>query len=218
MGDRGQHNVTLTNSYYIGVFEITQRQYELVMGHNPSIFKGEFLPVENITWNEIRGKADNHDWPTIMTVDPHSFIGLLQTRSKVQIDLPTESQWEYACRADSTTSYSYGSQSNGDYMWYYNNSGLMTHDVGTRLANAWGLYDMHGNVYEWCLDRLVGSLSTGATDSSVEPSLRSHRILRGGRWNSTVGWCYSYTWISLDPNFEGTNSDCGFRIAIHLAE
>ncbi len=218
MGEGGRFNVSLATPYYIGVFETTQQQYELVTGNNPSLHKGRLLPVDNVSWNEIRGDADVHDWPSVITVDPYSFIGLLQARSKLQIDLPTESQWEYACRAGTTTSYSYGEQSNGDYMWYYENSGLTTHDVGGRLANAWGLYDMHGNVYEWCLEHFVGSLSTGATDSSVEPSLRSHRILRGGSWNSTIGWCYSYTWISLDPNFEGTNSDCGFRIAIHLAE
>ena len=216
MGEGGRFNVSLATPYYIGVFETTQQQYELVTGNNPSLHKGRLLPVGNVSWNEIRGDADVHDWPSVITVDPYSFIGLLQARSKLQIDLPTESQWEYACRAGTTTSYSYGEQSNGDYMWYYENSGLTTHDVGGRLANAWGLYDMHGNVYEWCLERFVGSLSTGAEASSVDPSLRSHRMLRGGSWNSIVGWCYSYTWISLNPNSSG--DDCGFRLAIHLAE
>jgi formylglycine-generating enzyme required for sulfatase activity len=218
MGEGGRFNVSLATPYYIGVFETTQQQYELVTGNNPSLHKGRLLPVDNVSWNEIRGDADVHDWPSVITVDPYSFIGLLQARSKLQIDLPTESQWEYACRAGTTTSYSYGEQSNGDYMWYYENSGLTTHDVGGRLANAWELYDMHGNVYEWCLERFVGSLSTGAEASSVDPSLRSHRMLRGGSWNSIVGWCYSYTWISLNPNSSGDYNDCGFRLAIHLAE
>ena len=171
------YTVAITKAHYCGVFEITQKQYELIMGSKPSSFTGDTLPVEKVSYNAIRGSSNGSKWPSASTVDSSSFIGRLRARTGLDFDLPTEAQWEYACRAGTVSAYYWGDTLNGSYVWYSDNSGKVTHPVGTKRANAWGLYDMSGNVSEWCLD-WYGSLSNKMTDP-VGPSSGSERVLRG---------------------------------------
>ena len=205
------HKVTLTKSFYMGLFEVTQKQWTLVMGSNPSRFSGDALPVEQVSYNMIRGASDGAKWPTSSAVDATSFLGKLQARTKQNFDLPTEAQWEYACRAGTTTSYSCGDSESGDYMWYTSNSSEKAHEVGTKKPNPWGLYDMHGNVWEWNLDWYSSSLAYG-TDPKGSAS-GSYRVLRGGSWYDVASYCtssgrgYNYP---LD-----TYSHYGFRLACH---
>jgi formylglycine-generating enzyme required for sulfatase activity len=174
---------------------------------------GDKLPVEKVSWNLIRGNSDTYNWPTVKTVDPNSFIGRIQARTGINFDLPTEAQWEYACRAGTTTTYSYGNSANGDYMWYYYNAGNSTREVGTRLPNALGLYDMHGNVWEWCLD-WDGDLSSG-TDCNG-PFAGLYRVHRGGGCSNPELCTSSYREGHV-PSFENFN-DIGFRLVGNLSE
>ena len=119
--------------------------------------------MEKVSYDAIRGGGNGAGWPASSAVDDSSFLGALRLKSGLgALDLPTEAQWEYACRAGTTTKYSYGDTADGNYMWYKDNAMNQTHSVGTKPPNDWGLYDMHGNVIEWCLDWLwLGGLSGG---------------------------------------------------------
>ncbi len=189
---QGSSNVTLTKPFFCGLFEVTQRQYELVTGSNPcsstSYGKGNTYPVHYVSYNMIRGSSNGAKWPSSSSVDSSSFVGKLRSRTGLDFDLPTEAQWEYACRAGTTTTYSYGNSANGNYMWYTSNSSSKTHPVGSKSANPWGLYDMHGNVWEWCLD-WYGTLAYG-TDPKGSSS-GSYRVSRGGSWGSNADRCTS---------------------------
>ena len=186
----GEYDVTLTKPFYIGVFEVTQRQYELVVGKNPAKHKGGTRPVEQVSWDMVRGDSKKFNWPDSCEVEPSSFIGRIRSRTGiVSFDLPTEAQWEYACRAGTTSNYNNGGDSDGDlklFGRYHDNQTdgkggySQTTTVGSYLPNAWGLYDMYGNVSEWCLDR-SGRLSNGGTDP-VGPSTGAKRLRRGGSW------------------------------------
>ena len=202
----GEYQTTLTKPYYMGVFEVTQKQYELVTGSNPTYFKGDKLPVEQVSWNTLRG---NSDWPTSAAVSQDTFMGRLRTRTGLEFDLPTEAQWEYACRAGTTTVYSYGDSVDDGYMWYSLNSSSKTHEAGTKLPNAWGLYDMHGNVWEWCLD-WFGDLTNGVTDPKGLPSGET-RSLRGGSWYHGASYCASSCRNNAYPS--KPNYRDGFRLA-----
>ena len=185
----GSYQVMLTKPFYCGVFEVTQKQYELVTGSKPSSFQGDTLPVERVSWNAIRGDSSTYNWPSSANVDSSSFVGRLQSRTGLNLDLPTEAQWEYACRAGTTTMYYWGESMDGDYCWSKDNSSSTTHPVGTKTPNAWGLYDMSGNVWEWCLD-WYGSLTNGMTDPEGSSS-GSARVLRGGSWDYGADRCTS---------------------------
>ena len=204
----GSYDVTLTKPYYMGVFEVTQKQYELVTGNKPSEFSGDTLPVEQVSWNAIRGDSGTHNWPEVKTVDANSFMGRLRARTGLTFDLPTEAQWEYACRAGTTTTYYWGDSMNGAYAWYSENSSGETHSVGTRKANAWGLYDMSGNIFELCLD-WYGNLSSGS--APVGSSSGSTRVVRGGCWCYGVSCCSSSYRIGSSPSYDYCN--LGFRLA-----
>ncbi len=186
----GLYDVTLNQPFYCGIFEVTQKQYSLVMGSNPSSFSGDKLPVEKVSYNLIRGSSDGRMWPSSSAVDSSSFMGTLSARTGLDFDLPTEAQWEYACRAGTTTTYSYGSSADGDYMWYSSNSSTRTHDVGTKEPNPWGLYDMHGNVWEWCLDWYNSSLISGV-ENPKGFSYGTNRVRRGGSWGNSEYDCTS---------------------------
>ena len=182
---QGSSNVTLTKPFFCGLFEVTQKQYTLVMGSNPSNFSGDTLPVERVSYNAIRGTSNGTKWPSSSAVDSSSFMGKLRARTALDFDLPTEAQWEYACRAGTTTTYYWGDSKSiiWDYAWLSGNSSSTTHPVGTKTANAWGLYDMSGNVWEWCLD-WYGTLAYG-TDPKGEGS-GSCRVVRGGGWDNSA--------------------------------
>lgn len=191
--------VTLTRPYYMGLFEVTQKQYSLVMGSNPSKFSGDKRPVEQVSWNTIQG----------------SFWRRLCSRTGLAFNLPTEAQWEYACRAGTTTTYSYGESANGKYMWCRSNSSSQTHDVGTTLPNGWGLYDMHGNVAEWCHDWWAWHSSLSGGTDPTGPSSGEYRMLRGGGGWSDAKECTSSARSGHDsPSSEFYGS--GFRLIITL--
>lgn len=215
----GVYDVTLTKRYYIGVFEVTQKQYELVTGNNPSSNKGDLRPVEEVSWNMIRGNSSICNWPSVKTIDPNSFIGLIRSKTGLPLDLPTEAQWEYACRAGTTSSYNNGGDKEEDLKKlgrYFDNrldgrGGYSSHTtVGSYAPNAWGLYDMHGNELEWCLD-WSGDLCN-STDP-LGPASGSHRVVRGGSWSSTSkDECTSSYRSDYSPSYDGFH-DTGFRLS-----
>lgn len=190
----GTKPVTLTKAFYMGVFEVTQEQYKLVTGKEPSSCKGNMRPVEMVSWNDIRGDSGTYDWPNVKIVDSASFIGILQTKTGLKIDLPTESQWEYACRAGTTSLYNNGGSNDYDLKMlgrYSDNrsdsrGGYGEHTtVGSYTPNVWGLYDMHGNITEWCLD-WYGDLNGNPITDWIGASSGSSRVARGGDWRSTI--------------------------------
>ena len=202
----------LSKPFYMGLYEVTQRQWELVTGSNPcssiSCGEGDAYPVHKVSYDMIRGTSNGKNWPESNLVDSSSFLGKLRDRTKLDFDLPTEAQWEYACRAGTTTVFSYGDDPNGAYMWYSRNSSHRTNEVGTRLPNKWGFYDMHGNVWEWCLDWDGGALY--GTDLKGAAS-GSYRVCRGGDWCSGEYGCTSSAHSS---SYSSYSSDClGFRIS-----
>ena len=206
--DNPPHQVTLTKPYYVGLFEVTQKQYELVTGSKPSSNSGDKRPVEWVSWDTIRG---NSGWPASSAVSADSFMGRIRARTGLgDFDLPTEAQWEYACRAGTTTTYSYGNSADWNYMWYGSNSSSQTHDVGTTKPNPWGLYDMHGNVWEWCLD-WYGTMSGGTNPKGS--SSGSYRVSRGGSWDWDAGYCTSSYRGYSRPSYYN-----GFRLVRTLSE
>ncbi len=211
------HDATLTKPFYVGLYEVTQKQWELVMGTRPSYFSNDsdfaMRPVEQVSYDMIRGSSLGAQWPASNAVDSDSFLGALRARTGLDFDLPTEAQWEYACRAGTTTTYGYGDSANGDYMWYGDNSSRQTHAVGEKLPNAWGLYDMHGNVWEWCLDWDGSSLSG---NDPVGSSSGSYRVLRGGGWYSYADYCSSSYRFNDYPSYSYDND--GFRLVRTLTE
>ena len=226
VSDETQHQVTLTQDYYIGVFECTQKQWQLVMGSNPSANKGDVRPVEQVSYNMIRGTdaQAGAGWPTSgHAVDAASFMGKLQAKTGLVFDLPTEAQWEYACRADTTTALNSGKNlsSTGQDAnmaevgrYAYNQSdgkgGYSQHTkVGSYLPNTWGLYDMHGNVWEWCLD-WYGSYGTAAVSDPSGSNTGSNRVLRGGHWVANASYCRSAARNYNAPSSNG--GSLGFRV------
>ena len=211
------HRVTLTKPFFIGLFEVTQRQWSLVTGGNPSNFSGDKRPVEKVSYNAIRGSSDGAKWPASNGVDSDSFLGRLRARTGLDFDLPTEAQWEYACRAGTTAAYNNGGSTEDDLksLGRYSGNrsdgkgGYTQHTtVGSYLPNAWGLYDMHGNVYEWCLD-CYGTLAYGSDPKGS--SSGSYRVLRGGSWNSYASSCTSSLRGNGIPS--QNNGLYGFRLA-----
>ena len=195
--DEVQHQVTL-KSFIMGTHEVTQGLWKAVMGNNPSNFNGDNLPVESVSWNNVQ-----------------EFIKKLNQLTGKKYRLPTEAEWEYACRGGSTTAYCFGDNSNslGDYAWYDNNSGNRTHEVGTKKPNAWGLYDMHGNVLEWCNDWEADYPTTPQKDPTG-PSSGSNRVNRGGSWNNNAQNCRSANRNNNNP--DNRNNNLGFRLALSL--
>ena len=232
-----QHQVVLTEVFYLGIFECTQKQWELVMGNNPAYFKGDMRPVEQVQYQAVRGSSPTGGagWPAYWhRVDPNSFMGRLQAKTGLTFDLPTEAQWEYACRAGTPTSlnsgldirvlkedpfmaevgrYSYnakdgkGKDEQGKYEYTQHTK------VGLYRANNWGLYDMHGNVWEWCLDWFAEEFAPDAVTDPEGPATGSHRVLRGGDWQCPAQHCRSAYGVNLNPG--GVNRTCsaGFRVA-----
>ena len=207
-------NVILTKPFYIGVFEVTQKQWELVMGSNPSPIKGDTYPLYNVNYVNIRGSSAGAGWPESASVDSSSFIGKLRAKTGINtFDLPTEAQWEYACRAGTTTTYYWGDSEDGDYMHCSSRSPV---SVGAKKPNAWGLYGMSGNVMEWCLD-WFGELSYGVDPKG--PFSGADRVARGGSWSFVAPGCTSSKRWSKGPSTTDTaslNGYLGFRIARHL--
>ena len=227
---RGKQHVILMKPYYMGVFEVTQRQYELVMGNTPSQYLGDMRPVESVSWNTIHGDSEIYDWPNSADVDPNSFMGRIQARTGLAFDLPTEAQWEYACRAGTATDFNNGTNLGYDYddaiglalLGRYSgnrndgNGGYSQHTtVGSYLPNAWGLYDMHGNVWELCLD-WEASLEGGGYDPIGAYSGLT-RMMRGGCWKNGLTKCTSSCLGFAFPSGDGNNLSgisVGFRLSM----
>ena len=183
--DEAQRAVKISSAFSIGVHEVTQSEYESVMGVNPSSFKGANSPVESVSWNDA-----------VAFCVALSALPAEREAGRVY-RLPTEAEWEYACRAGTTTAYSFGDDEKdlGEYAWFSDNSGNTTHGVGEKLPNGWGLYDMHGNVWEWCSD----------ADGS-------NRVYRGGSWDYEAADCRAAYRNGYDPTYR--ISFMGFRLAL----
>jgi formylglycine-generating enzyme required for sulfatase activity len=206
------HNVKIGTPFYLGKYPVTQKQWEEVMGNNPSSFKGADLPVESVSWDDVQ-----------------EFIKRLNEREGTdKYRLPSEAEWEYACRAGTNTKYSFGDDESklGDYAWYSgysiyeewvkNNDKILkegrTHPVGQKKPNAWGLYDMHGNVWEWVQDRWHGNYEGAPSDGSAwEDGDSSSRVVRGGGWYDGAGDCRSAARAGFDPGARSSNF-VGFRL------
>ena len=246
------HRVAFSKPFYIGIFEITQKQYSNVMAATPSQYGGNYRPVEKVSYKLIRGMPDEsthqYDWPWTNEVETTSFMGRLRAKCRSRnpnsgiydvpvgdFDLPTDFQWEYACRAGTigafNTTNTYANSTDGQTE-ALSALGLFKGDQGNRrdnrlatdghtevgsyLPNAWGLYDMHGNVIEWCRDRFQGN--AGALGQYVDPAgpdTGAGRVYRGGGWNSAVGNCRSAFRLYYG-NASNTSGDTGFRLSLTL--
>ncbi len=197
-----QHRVRITKPFYMGATEVTQRQYEAVMGTNPSHYKGPDRPVEDVTY-----------------VDAVEFCRRLNEKAGTAVRLPTEAEWEYACRAGTTTAYYYGADPKqlSDYAWYDDDSGGQTHPVGLKKPNAWGLYDMAGNVSEWCQDWYdPGYYAVSPPeDPQGPPTGKASRVARGGTADDPARSCRSAGRDYGDQKFIGA-PDHGFRVVVGI--
>ena len=204
--DETQHHVTLTKGYWLGETEVTQAQWESVMGSNPSYFKGASRPVEKVSWEDCQ-----------------EFIAKVNREARRQLGgearLPTEAEWEYACRAGTQTAYSWGNSLNGDkancdgnYPYGTTIKGTYkqeTVNVCSYSPNVWGFYDMHGNVFEWCQD-WYGTYPSGAVIDPTGSASGDNRVLRGGHWYDFAGFCRS---ANRGRDGPGIRDDiCGFRL------
>ena len=184
--EKPAHSVTLS-SYYIGQTEVTQALWKEVMGRNPSIFKGDTNPVEYVSWNDCQ-----------------TFIQKLNKRTGKTFRLPTEAEWEYAARGGKKSrGYKYsGGNDIGTVAWYGSNSGDKTHAVGTKAPNELGIYDMSGNVWEWCSD-WKGDYSSSAQTNPTGAESGSRRVNRGGSWYNAARFCRSSKRTVYTPSYDG---------------
>ena len=203
-----QHEVTISNDYYLGAYEVTQTQYQTVIGNNPSCYQGALvgnqnadLPVENVSLDDA--------------VEFCKKLSELPEEKKAGrvYHLPTEAQWEYACRAGSKTIYSFDDEEGllPEYGWFKRNSSQRTHTVGLLEPNAWGLYDMHGNVWEWCSD-WYGEYPKGAVSDPTGPTMGTDRVNRGGCWLYLAANCRSASRNWAKSSYQ--DGLLGFRVAL----
>ena len=208
--DESRHQVTLTKSFYLQTTEVTQGQWQAVMGANPSFFSecGNDCPVERVSWYEVQ-----------------EFITKLNQQTGQSYRLPTEAEFEYAARAGSSKAFANGeikeiACANDPVLnamgWYCYNAGDRSHPVAQKQANAWGLYDMHGNLWEWCADsRYDGDYPSQAAIDPVSPNPGEDRVIRGGSWNNDA-------WFARSANRDWTNPEyrndyVGFRLVLEQA-
>jgi formylglycine-generating enzyme required for sulfatase activity len=202
--DETPHAVTLTQGFYLGKHEVTQSQWEKVMGSNPSYFKGANRPVGKVSWTEVTAFCDK------LTASERA-AGRLPAGTTYQ--LPTEAQWEYACRAGTKTAFSSGASLTSGQANIRGGPGKTT-DVGKYPANGWGFHDMHGNVWEWCAD-WYGDYPAGAVRDPVGPAGGSDRVRRGGSWNFTANLARSANRTRSEPAY--SNRALGFRLSLRPA-
>jgi formylglycine-generating enzyme required for sulfatase activity len=202
---RIKHAVTLTHDYWLGKYEVTQGEFSAVMGKNPSHFTGDTnRPVEKLTF-----------------FDAEAYCAELSKREQkaghlppgYEYRLPSEAEWEYACRAGTTNLFSFGdAATNADqYAWTMENSDGTTHPVGQKRPNSWGLYDMHGNVWEWCSDWFAPYPATELTDPAG-PASSKFKVFRGGGWNQAIEFARTRNRFMMSPS-NGIHF-VGFRLAL----
>ncbi len=189
------HQVTLSD-YCIGKYEVTQELWTAVMGSNPSSFSGANLPVEKVSWEDCQ-----------------AFITKLNELTGRTFRLPTEAEWEYAARGGKKSQgYKYsGGDTIGDVAWYTDNSSYVTHAVGTKAPNELGVYDMSGNVWEWCSD-WYGAYDSAAQTDPTGPATGSYRVIRGGSWSSNARYCRVSGRSRSTPTYG--DSDLGLRLVL----
>ena len=200
------HKVRITKPFYLGKCEVTQEQWEAMMSGNPSKFKGPKNPVEAVSWDDCQKFLEKLN--ALVGAQDGKFV------------LPSEAQWEYACRAGSDTMYCFGDDESqlGEYAWYDKNSEKKPHPVGQKKPNAFGLYDMHGNVNEWCHDRYDGRhyYANSPTDDPLGSETGRSRVRRGGAWNYPAGACASRSGAAFLPS--ETIHSVGLRVCRVSAE
>ncbi len=193
--ERPLHTVTVSE-FWMGMFEVTQKQYKELMGENPSLFQGEDLPVEQVSYN-----------------DAVEFCKIFSKKYNVNARLPFEAEWEYACRAGTSSTYYWNFNDKIDYCWYDRNSKERTHPVGTKLPNAWGLHDMSGNVKEWCYDYYDDQYYSISPETNPKgPKQGDMRVVRGGSWDDDKN-CIRSAYRNWLVAFRQSGS-CGFRVVI----
>jgi formylglycine-generating enzyme required for sulfatase activity len=215
-----QHRVRITRPFYMGVTEVTQGQYQAVTGANPSHFKeSDNLPVASIGWLDAikycNALSRKEGLPPFYRVRGATVV--VPDWNRTGYRLPTEAEWEYACRAGSTTLYNFGDDAAGldAFAWYMGDAGGQTRRVGKKRPNAWGLHDMHGNVWEWCWDGYEADYykKSPAADP-LGPSLADFRVMRGGCWYSNPSGCRSAYRLRSEPGIRADGLDgVGFRVA-----
>jgi formylglycine-generating enzyme required for sulfatase activity len=206
-----QTDVTISRGFWMGKYEVTQGEYLAVMGSNPSLFAGDpNRPAEQVTWSDATNYCGR------LTRQERG-VGRIATDSVYR--LPTEAEWEYACRAWTSTRFSYGDDPGytnlTNYAWYYDNSGVVWHPVGQKRPNPWGLYDMHGNVWEWCQD-WFGDYAGGFALDPQGPATGWGHVVRGGGWRGWAyhpGLCRSASRIGIGNDPGGQPYD-GFRVVL----
>ena len=207
--DETEHKVTLSKGFYVGIHLVTQEQWQAVMGNNPSFFKGEKnFPVENVSWEDCQ-----------------EFIKKLREKDEKPYRLPTEAEWEYACRAGTTTTFSFGetistdqANYNGNYRYGNGKDGVYRKKpspVGSLPANAWSLHDMHGNLWQYCQD-WYGAYPEKEIVDPQGPKAGNERVLRGGSWGFEPYFCRSAARRRYEPG--NCNDHCGFRVCFALTD
>jgi formylglycine-generating enzyme required for sulfatase activity len=196
-----RHQVTISKNFYLGETEVTQDHFEKVMESNPSRFKGSKLPVDNVSWLDAVSFCQR-----LSELTAEKAAGRLYR-------LPTEAEWEYACRAESATKYCFGDNEAelNKYAWTTVNSNDSTHPVGKLKPNRWGLYDMHGNVWEWCQDWYANYPIEAVTDPQG-PLTGTERVRRGGCWNNGPAYSRSAIRLWYDPSY--SSKEYGFRVVL----
>jgi len=197
------HRVTLTRPFGMGMHEVTQEQYEQVMGKNPSKRKGEQHPAEAMTWREAIEYC-------------RKLSALPKEKASARVyRLPTEAEWEYVCRAGTTTAYSFGDDASklGEYAWYVGNSGKKSHPIGEKNPNPWGVCGMHGNVFEWCHD-WFGAYPSGSVINPMGPTTGKDKLNRGGSFNNTSEVSRSAERGGFSPS--GGHGVLGFRVVLEI--
>ena len=207
-----QHRVRISQPFYLGCNEVTQTQWHSVMDTNPSKFPDDKeRPVENVSWDHVQSFLEELN-VSDLTADDHT-----PKSSRVTFELPTEAQWEYACRAGTTSPFfsDPNAKEVSDHAWFDRNSDGTTRPVGELAPNAFGLFDMHGNVYEWCNDRFSGVAYTNTMEvDPTGPPTGNERVARGGSWGAPLGRCRSAIRTKELPSER--NDSLGFRVAMSI--